>query len=450
MKDWIKFFTLGFFSDKLTAKPPHRRVYSSFFALFFAFVLFVAVVIAADFIPFSLHYADANDFKNTMYNAFVADGSQRISLKVEEGKITAAKRNGAYLKDRILNSFKYEEDKPYSLNGYNLVIDTRPMNAYDAFEAEFDGGKISAEEYAGLSFTAKKNCSVKIRLTDGVIGLDEAFMGYCESYLEKVSSPIDINYDKALSEEYAAIKNSDDEGKADKIYKLYLRAYYPQTFDGKSGVPVLRNYYAQEFIENENVKNYLFVFEDMLVGSFTTESGISRMFYGYASKLLDGVVVTAVGTGEAEKQIDGFIDGAYRDSLGISSYLYFINSRRIFLFVICIWLILSLITFGISKLIKLNLPKKFGAWFKIIGSFIFISSLTVSFIAFICGFFVSVNTVFAMITPMFGAIMLIRLATYFITSCIKLNKEKATENDISNITTEISENAEVNDKNENL
>ena len=127
-------------------------------------------------------------------------------------------------------------------------------------------------------------------------------MGYCESYLEKFSSPIDINYDKALSEEYAAIKNSDDEGKADKIYKLYLRAYYPQTFDGKSGVPVLRNYYAQEFIENENVKNYLFVFEDMLVGSFTTESGISRMFYGYASKLLDGVVVTAVGTGEAEKQ----------------------------------------------------------------------------------------------------------------------------------------------------
>ena len=147
MKDWIKFFTLGFFSDKLTAKAPHRRVYSSFFALFFAFVLFVAVVIAADFIPFSLHYADAKDFKNTMYNAFVADGSQRISLKVEEGKITAAKRNGAYLKDRILNSFKYEEDKPYSLNGYNLVIDTRPMNAYDAFEAEFDGGKISAEEY---------------------------------------------------------------------------------------------------------------------------------------------------------------------------------------------------------------------------------------------------------------------------------------------------------------
>jgi len=188
----------------------------------------------------------------------------------------------------------------------------------------------------------------------------------------------------------------------------------------------------------------------MLVGSFTTASGISRMFYGYASKLSDGVVVTAVGTGEAEKQIDGFIDGAYRDSLGISSYLYFINSRRIFLFVICIWLILSLITFGISKLIKLNLPKKFGAWFKIIGSFIFISSLTVSFIAFICGFFVSVNTVFAMITPMFGAIMLIRLATYFITSCIKLNKEKATKNDISNITTEISENAEVNDKNENL
>ncbi len=55
-----------------------------------------------------------------------------------------------------------------------------------------------------------------------------------------------------------------------------------------------------------------------------------------------------------------------------------------------------------------------------------------------------------MITPMFGAIMLIRLATYFITSCIKLNKEKATENDISNITTEISENAEVNDKSENL
>lgn len=450
MKDWIKFFTLGFFSDKLTAKAPHRRVYSSFFALFFAFVLFVAVVIAADFIPFSLHYRDAKDFKNTVYNAFAADSPQRISLKVADGKITAAKQDGTYVKERILNSFIYEEDKPYSLNGYNLVIDTRPLNAYDAFETEFDGGKISAAEYADLSFTAKKNCPVKIVLTDGVRELDDTYIGQCESYLEKVSSPTDINYDKALSEEFAAIINSEDKEKAEKIYKLYLRAYYPQTFDGKSGIPVLRNYYAQEFIENENVKNYLFVFEDMLVGSFTTESGISRMFYGYASKLSDGIAVTAVGTGEAEKQADEFIDGAYRASLVISSYLYFINSRRIFLFAICIWLILSLITFGISKIIKLDLPKKFGAWFKIIGSFIFISSLTVSFIAFICGFFVSVNTVFAMITPLFGAIMLIRLAAYFTTSCIKLKKAKVTENKISNITTEISEDTGVNEKNENL
>lgn len=422
MINWIKFFTLGFFSDKITAQAPHRKYYSPLAALLIAFLLFVAVIIAADFVPFSLYYNKAEDFRAAVYSAFAGDGKAQIKLKVANGKITAEK-DGVFVSDKVINSFN-EEDKSYCVNGYNLVVDTRPMTSFDEFEAEFDGGSITAEKYREMTPTAKKNCSVKIILTDRVRELDGGFIEECTSYLESASSLTDVNYDKSIAEKYEEIKNSQlsEDKKNESIYGLYLQAYYPQTFGDKTGVPILRNYYAERYIENVSVKNYLFVFDDMLVGSFSS-GGSSRMFYGYTSKLADGQVVTADNFEEACKQVDGFIDKAYRNSLGISSYLYFINARRIFLFVLAIWLALALLAFAFAKFTKFDLPKKFGAWFKISGSFIFVSSLITSLTAFICCFFVFADTVFTMITPLFAGIMLVRLVVYVALSCVRSNKK---------------------------
>lgn len=422
MINWIKFFTLGFFSDKITAQAPHRKYYSPLAALLIAFLLFVAVIIAADFVPFSLHYGNAEDFQAMVHSAFADESKAQIKLNVADGKIMAEK-DGVFVSDRIINSFN-EEDKKYCVNGYNLVVDTRPMTSFDEFEAEFDGGSITAEEYGEMTPTAKKNCSVKIILTERIRELDGEFIEECRNYLESASSLTDINYDESIAKKYEEIKNSQaqDSEKNKSIYGLYLQAYYPQTFGAKTGVPILRNYYAEKYIENASVKNYLFVFDDMLVGSFSSGNA-SRMFYGYTSKLADGQVVAADNFGEACKQIDGFIDKTYRNSLGISSYLYFINARRIFLFVIAIWLALALSAFAFAKFTKFDLPKKFGAWFKISGSFIFVSSLITCLTAFICCFFVFTDTVFTMITPLFAGIMLIKLAVYVALSCIRANKK---------------------------
>lgn len=433
MINWIKFFTLGFFSDKLTSEAPRRKYYNPLAALIIAFILFVAVIIAADFVPFSLQYGRADDFQTMVHSAFT--GETRIQLKVDDGKILAEK-NGAFVNDLVVNSFT--EDKDYSVNGYNLVVDTRPMTSYDEFEVEFNGGKITSEDYEIMTLSARKSCTVKIVLTDRVRELDDAFIEKCTDYLEKASSLTDANYDKAVADKYEEIKSQADVAeKNKKIYALYLQAYYPQAFNENSGIPILRNYYAQKYIENEEVNNYLFVFEDMLVGSFTS-GGTSRMFYGYTSKLDDGLIVTAGNSGEAEKQVDKFIDSAYRDSLGISSYLYFINARRIFLFVIIIWLVLALIAFAVARLVKLDLPKKFGAWFKISGSFIFVSSIITCLIAFICCFFVSTGTIFSMITPLFAGIIFIRFSVYFVLSCIRANKKSTADLEQNEETKELS------------
>ncbi len=425
MRDWLKFYFLSFFSDKTASEAPDRRVFSHFVSLFIAFVLFVATLVAADFLSFSVHYGNSASFNALVNKAFAGEQSARIALNVTDGRITAAKGDGELIKGKIINSF--DGDGEYAVDGYNIVVDTRSMSAYDAFDMSFDGTGITAEQYEDLSFSAKKNFTPKVILTDKERVLDEEYIAKCSEYLESMSDATGQNYDKDISDRYAEIKNlqSSDE-KNRMIYALYLQAYYPSVFHKDSGIPNLRNYYAQTYMENASISKYLFVFEDMIVGSFETESGLSRMFYGYASKLDDGLAVTATDAAQAEKQIEKFIKSAYNGSFGISVYLYFINSRRIFLFAILIWLVLALVAFGISRAVKRDIPKKFGDWFKIAGSFIFWSAVITSAVGFVCGFFVSLNTVFALITPLFGGLMLVRLTVFFLVAALR-NTQPQTE-----------------------
>lgn len=418
MRDFFRFFWLSFFSDKIAAEAPDRKVYTAFVSLFIAFILFVVTLVAADFCSFSVQYGKADAFNSLVNNAFAGDIDTRISLDVSDGRIFAARSGGECAKAKVINSFT--DDSEYSVGGYNFVVDTRAMTAYDAFEVSFEGCGVTAEQYAGLPFAAKKNFVPKIVMTDKERVLDGEFVATCEAYLDKMSDKTGVDYDKDISDAYAAIKGStaDPTEKNGQIYALYLRAYYPSLFDGKTGVPNLRNYYAAEYMEDPDVRNYLFVFEDMIVGSFEA-NGVARKFYGYASKLDDGAAVTATDTGAAQQQIKNFIKSAYNGSLGISTYLYFINSRRIFLFAIGIWLVPALIAFGISRAVKRDIPKKFGEWFKISGAFILWSALITAVIGFICGFFVSLDTVFALITPLFGGIMLVRLIVFFLLSALR-------------------------------
>lgn len=430
---WLKFFTLGFFSDKLTDEAPKRKYYNPLLGLLLAFLLFVAALIAADFVPFQIHYGKAEGFNAMIYNAFASESSDRISMRIQDGKLTAKRNGGGFVNDKLVNSFSESGDSQYAVAGYNLVVDTRSLTSYNAFEATFDDGRMSATEYAELSYTAKQDCKTEIVLTDAVRELDDAFIAECIEYLERSSTLTDVLYEKSIAEKYVEIQNSEETADYSEIYELYLQAYYPQTFSDDSGIPTLRDFYAQQYIENQSVTNYLFVFEDMIVGSFSAENGVSRMFYGYISKLSDGEVVTVENLEDAERQVDEFILSAYRGSLTISSYLYFINARRIFLYELLLWLVYALIAFALVCIIKLDLLHKYGAWLKIAGSFLFIGGLITAVVAFICGFFVSVDTVFSLIVPLFAAIVFVRFAVYFACSCIRAKRRKQTTNEADDV-----------------
>lgn len=437
MKNFFKFFGLSFFSDRIASEASDRKVYTAFVSLFIAFILFVTTLVAADFCSFPVRYGKSDGFNALVYNAFTSD-TARISLRVENGRIEAARNGGEYVKDKVVDSFTV--DGEYAVDGYNLTVDTRSMDAYDAFEVSFEDCGISESEYAALPFAAKKNFTPKIILTDRERVLDDGYIALCMTYLDSMSDKTGLDYDKDISDRYGEVKNSSVEQfeKNKSIYLLYLQGYYPSLFDEKTGAPNLRNFYANEYMENDAVKNYLFVFEDMIVGSFESD-GVSRKFYGYASKLNDGEVVTAADAYTARRQIDKFIKSAYNGSLGISTYLYFINSRRIFLLAIAIWLVLALISFGLSRAVKRDMPKGFVDWFKLSGAFILWSALITAVICFVCGFFVSLDTVFALITPLFGGIMTVRLFVFFLTRALRKNAPCESENGV------VSEQAEVFD-----
>lgn len=412
MIKWLKFIGLSFFSDKISKQALKRGYLNLVLGIVFTLVFLFCGVLAADMLPFPTHY-DSSDFKAFVRNAVT---SESLKLEVNSEKMTAA---------RIVDCFA--DGGEYCLNGYNLVVDTRPADAFDDFEAYYlsnDGKeqKITIEEYRTLSDVAKRNFDFKIRYTPDELVLTDELTAEHESFLR------DINSESFLGLQKKQEELSREEYRK-QVYNLYIKEYYPDitSYENTGSAPLLRNYY-QNYV-NGGAEKYLFIFDDSCVGSFETNTGFKVTFYGFYKSFADG---TSFSTPEAA---DGFIKNSFKATAPLSVYVYLMNIIRLLPFIVLMPIVTALIAYCVLKIIKAESGKSFGGCVRIAGSYLLVGSLLSALITFICGYFVPRSSLLIAAILILIIILLIRTVIFLISEYVAVKRTADTE--AENTVTEI-------------
>lgn len=414
MKKWLKFIGLSFFSDKISKEALKRGYLNFILGMLFALVFLFCGVLAADQLPFSAHYNNSSEF-----SAFVRKAVTNKSLNLE---VNSRKIKSSSICDSFANGADSEE---YGLNGYNLVVDTRPADAFDAFEAYYlsnDGKeqKITTEEYATLSDVAKRNFDFKIRYTSDELILTDELHAVHEKFLTDINSEsfseLQKNKSSLSQEEYKR-----------QTYNLYVKAYYPDlsAYESTGSAPLLRNYYYHTYI-NGGAEKYLFIFDDSCVGSFETDTGLKVTFYGFYKNFSDGATFTT------DKDADAFIKSAFSATASLSVYVYLMNTLRLLPFIVLMPVVLALIAYCVLRLMKSDAVKSFGGGIKIIGSYLLFGSLISAVLTFICGYFVPRNSLMIAAILILFITLLLRTVIFLAVEAVTLKRTVVPDNDNTN------------------
>ena len=390
MKKWLRFFCLGFFSDRISRDGAKRGYTNFLLALILALVFLWAGYVGGDVLPLMAHYKNSPDLQATVDAVFA-----NVDAEVKDGVLIAGK-NGEYTVGLLVNTLESETDRQnYSQNGYEVVVDTRPASALAEFEAYYlsnDGQnlKISYEEYLTLGAVAKMNFDFRLYYTGNELKLtDDMVEGYL-AYLDSIGKEVDRTAEMT-DEEY---------GRA--VYEIYFESYYPEitAYESTSKVPLLRNYYYHNYI-SQGLTRYIFIFDDYMTASFETSGGISHSFYGFFNNMDDGVVVR-------EGSAEGFIKDALHSIAPLTIYAYAMNIFSLIPFIALMPLVVTLLAYSILKLSGIESIKSFGAMFKILGSYVWMSGAISAILTVILSFFLQPNIVSALPLLLFFVTLAVR------------------------------------------
>ena len=412
----LKAFALGFFSDGCANKAAK----GGFLPLIINLVLAIAIVflgtVGADMFSFYPRYGSAENFKGTVSKLFAPDeGENAISILVDEdGLATASRGGGEYEKALLVDTFSSESDrKAYSVGGYNVVVDTRDAALYDDFIAycepkSGEGETITYEQYLSLSESAKDYYIFKIRYTPFEADLSDEKTADREKYLS------DNGGEQSIAELKSKLTAGEISAKEYNggVWELFVKSYYPDLgeYETTSAVPLLRNYYYHNYtLKGET--DYLFVFDDSVIGSFTAD-GRQEEFYGFYNKFPAGV--TDGG--------DGFIETAFSGSVYLSEYIAFVNVIRFLPVYVVMPLTAALIAYLIIKIAERERAKRFSEVVKITATFIAWSAVFAAVITFILSFFIDRGLIFTVLTVSFFVVMMIRTVVWFATETAKFKK----------------------------
>ena len=261
MKKWFRFFCLSFFSHRISKEGARRGYANAFLGFILALVFLWSGFVGADMLPFGVHYNNSPDFMATAHAVFAnADTNKRIDAEIKNGVLKLKNHSGEYAEDLFVNTFERDADKQnYAINGYNIVVDSRPgdtLAEVEAYCVSNDGKNtvISYEEYLTLSDVAKLNFDFKLRYTGNALVLDDESVKDYRAYVDGLHEE---NKDKTEKLEKDLSENLITESEYNRaIYELYFASYYPQIteYEGASKVPLLRNYYQHQYISN-GIKN---------------------------------------------------------------------------------------------------------------------------------------------------------------------------------------------------
>lgn len=436
MKKWIKFFCLSFFSDKISKEAAKRGYSNVFLGLLLTFALLWCGFVGGEMLPFTFRYNHTHEFRSTVHAVLSnADISKRISVDVVDGRLDM-KREGTEAGEGLLvNTFKNDVDKQiYSVGGYNVIVDTRPADSLAEVEAycvSNDGKntEISYRDYLTLSEVARLNFDFKLRYTGNELKLtDEIVAGYA-SYLgslgEEISSKAQ-GYEQDLAEEKITKSEYNLE-----IYKLYFANYFPDItdYESESEVPLLRNYYYHEYLKNTEGK-YLFIFNDYIAASFETANGLKTSFYGFYNSLEDGALIAHdTEQAKADMLADEFIKGSFAAMAPLSSYAHAMNVFSLIPFIALMPMVVALMAYSILKLRDADKMLSFGAMFKIVGSYLWISAVISAVLTIAISFFVQQSVISVLPLLLLFVALAVRALIYVINED-KLRKKQTELSDI--------------------
>lgn len=398
----LRFFGLSYFSDDIAGTAPEFGFGTLFLALLLSFVFFLCGYLAADTVPFAVHYENALQYKEFVNGAF-PDG---VTIK-----------NNKASSERRVNTYTDDGDKAeYAKNGYELIIDTRPSDMLIQFEqiAVKGGNGIDYESYLALTQSQKSEYKLETRYTDEELIITDELTEKITAYFNGVSIEGSDGYNANASSAYTKLAADKDkysqEEYGKELYYLYVQFYYTSVSSVLYGAraPVLRDYYYRNYIA-ANKSYYLFMFDEMCAGSFKTDGGLPVVFGGYFNKCADG---TAEDVGVLIKQV-------FYDTVAYTFSSYFLSTLFQLPFLIFIPLILTLLLWCAGKIVKNGLNKTFSDCFKTVNGFIWVSALLTALITFVFGFFVAAKAMYYYMSLIFGLLILIRTVIFCVTSVIK-------------------------------
>lgn len=423
MKNWLKFFFLGFFNDKYGKEAAKRSFFNVLLSLLLAIVLISGGITAGYAASFSKHYNNADSFREFLYAAFASGNDSRINLKIQDGKLSAETPSGDSLNGFI-------DDVIYSVNGYKLIVDTNPSaTSFDDFTLECkdaNGIEISYEDYRKLPETGQKNGSVVFKYSGKPLDVTAKQTEYI-TYLDNITNEANGAYSGEVAKSYRELNNKKNSGEisdkeyANEVYVLYAKNYYPsysqiETF---GDAPTLRTYYTQaQLIENED--KYLIILDDTFICSFTTEDGMTVNFASYYMGVADSVISSQdLSVGDMHANIDRFVAKCFTGSSGLIFFVYIINTGNLLWLLALIILFLALIAFALSRFLHLEFGANYYKAVKIVGSYMFYSAVFAFLLAFILSFFCVRGTVFSVTEIAFACVLVVRSAILFVTEIVR-------------------------------
>ena len=424
MKKWFRFFTLSFFSHKISREGTKRGYTNIFLGFVLALIFLWAGFVGGDMLPFGIHYKNAPDFASTVRGVFA-----NADAEIENGILKVKKSNSEYAEGLLVNTFENDADKQtYSAYGYNVVMDFRPADTLAEVEAyciSNDGKEtiITYQEYLTLSDVARLNFEFKLRYTGNALALSEDAVESFRAYIDGLD-----DQKKGLAEalDKDLVENKITQSEYNRsIYELYFSNYYPaiNAYESTSKVPLLRNYYHHAYISN-GIQNYLFIFNDYMTGSFETKSGMDISFYGFYSEMENGPVIPeGAAQDQANRTVDSFVKNAFQAVWFLYAYSYAVNIFILMPFIALMLFVAVLLAYSILKLRGVESITSLGAVFKIVGSYMWFSGAISAVISTILAFFVQHSIMSVLPFVLFFSVLVIRAVIFVSNERVRFLKE---------------------------
>lgn len=413
--EWLKYYFLGFFSEKHAKKSYRTGALTIILSAALAFLLFFVGFYAADVVPFASHYENAPKYRQFAENAF---GSGKAPVKIDAEKAVCPFK---------INTYTSEADKEkYCFNGYNLIVDTRPTDTLIRFTQYAVKGEeeIDYETYLALSEEDKKQYSLTIRYLDEELVLTDEDTARHIGFLEQASVEGSEKYNKSAAEDYKKLKgekqNFNDKEYAEQLYYLFIKYYYVGAGSLLKGAqaPVLCDYYYINYIIGGK-SDYLYIFDTLCTGSFTTNRGVPVAFGAYYDGQSDGDVT----------DINGLIKQIFYDSADAALASYFFTVLMQVPYILIIPIVLALLLWLIGKAVKTENNQSYTYYYKTSNCFVLFSAIFTALITFVCGFFFSARIVAKFMPLMFGVILAVRAIVSFAIDIASLKRSAADEVD---------------------